>query len=119
MFYINVLMKELLDNAKEFLESGEDNLKKERFNVSVSDFFKAIVIFCDYLIYKEIRILPKNHNERFSLLNIHFNKTYHEISDLFKKYTESYNFKMNKSDAEKIKDYAYGIKRIIDERYKE
>ena len=111
-------MEELLKNAKEFLDSGEDNLKKERFNASVSDFFKSIVVLCDYLIYKQIKVLPKNHNERFSLLQIHFKEIYNKVSELFKKYTESYNLRLTKSDAEIIKSYAYGFKKLIDEGYK-
>ena len=61
-------MKELIDNINEFLESAKDNFKKNRYNATVLDFFKAIVIICDFLIYKEIKLLPKNHKERFSLL---------------------------------------------------
>jgi len=58
-------MEELLENAEEFLDLGEDNFKKQRWNAAVSDFFKSISNFCDYIIYKEIKIFPKNHNERF------------------------------------------------------
>ena len=65
-------MKELLENISEFLASGEDNLKKERFNAAISDFFKAIVVACDYLIYREIKALPKNHSDRFNLLQKYF-----------------------------------------------
>ena len=116
LFYINILMDKLFNNAIEFLESGEDNLKKERFNVAVSDFFKAIVIFCDHLIYTNMKIIPKNHNERFSLLNLHFKEIYTKVSELFKKYTESYNFKLKKEDALKIRDYAYELKEFIKDK---
>jgi len=106
-------MKELIDNIKEFLESGEDNLKKERFNASATDFFKAIVVTCDYILYSKIKILPKNHSERFSLLNKHFEEIYLKVSELFLVYVKSYNFKVKKEDVLKIKEYAYNIKSII------
>lgn len=106
-------MKEILDNAEEFLESAEDNIKKKRFNASVSDFFKSIVTFCDYLLYREIKILPKNHNERFSLLKIHFKEIYEKIIELFKKYRESYNIKLTEKDAIKLKDYSYELRNFI------
>ena len=61
-------MRELILNAEEFLASAEDNLSKGRWNAAVSDFFKAIANFCDYLIYKEIKLFPKNYNERFDIL---------------------------------------------------
>jgi hypothetical protein len=106
-------MENLLGNAEEFLESGEDNLRKKRFNASVSDFFKAIVILCDYLLYREIKALPKNHAERFSLLKIHFNSIYREISELFNIYTLSYNQKLNEKDVLKLREYAYQLKTRI------
>ena len=106
-------MDELLKNANEFLESGEDNLKKNRFNASVSDFFKAIVIFCDYLIYREMKIMPKNHNDRFSLLDKYFHEIYTNVSELFKTYIKSYNLRLDKDDVIKVKNYANGLKDFV------
>ncbi len=106
-------MEELLKNAEEFLESGEENLIKKRFNVAVSDFFKAIVILCDYLIYNQIRVMPKNHNQRFSLLETYFNEAYQKVSDFFKIYTQSYNLRLRQKDANKLKEYANELKKII------
>ncbi len=106
-------MKEILDNAYEFLESAEDNVKKERFNAAVSDFFKAIVTFYDYLIYQEIKIIPKNHNERFSLLEKYFNNIYGKVIELFKKYRESYNLRLKKEDALNLKAFAYELRDFI------
>ena len=92
---------------------GKENIQKERFNASVSDYFKAIVILCDYMIYKEIKIMPKNHSERFSLLGKYFKNLYSEISELFKIYTKSYNLRLNKQDAETLKNYATKLKSNI------
>jgi len=105
-------MKELLENIKEFLESGEDNLKKERFNAAISDFFKAIVVECDYLLYQKMKILPKNHSDRFSLLSKYFPEIYKKVSALFNVYTKSYNLKITKEETLKVKEYAYGLKNI-------
>lgn len=106
-------MEELLKNAEEFIESGEENITKQRFNASVSDFFKAIVILCDYLIYKEIKIIPKNHNERFSILKKYFGDIYKKVSKLFKTYVKSYNLRLKKEDAKKVKEYANELKNLI------
>ncbi len=105
-------MKDLLKNIEEFLQSGEDNLNKDRYNAAVSDFFKAIAVLCDYIIYKEIKILPKNHNERFSLLRTYFKDVCNKVSELFEVYTKSYNLRSTKEEAEKIKNYAYELKNI-------
>ena len=109
-------MKELLENAKEFLESGEDNLKKARFNAAVSDFFKAIATFCDYLIYSEIKLLPKNHNERFDLLEKYFQQIFNKVKELFEKYRESYNLRLTKEDALNLKNYAHEIRNIVNSK---
>ncbi|MBI2630002.1 hypothetical protein HYW76_02785 [Candidatus Pacearchaeota archaeon] len=109
-------MEELLKNAQEFLESGEDNIKKQRFSPAVSDFFKAIVIFCDYLIYKEIKIIPKNHADRFSLLEKYFSEIYIKISELFKLYTQSYNLRLKIEDAVKLKNYAHELRNLADKK---
>ena len=109
-------MEEILLNAKEFLESAEDNLKKERWNAAVSDYFKSMSSYCDYLLYKEIKILPKNHNERFELLKKYFNEIYTEVIGFFKKYRDSYNLRLTKEDALLIKEYAYELKDIVTNR---
>ena len=96
-------MKEILDNAFEFLESAEDNLIKNRFNASVSDFFKSIVTYCDYIIYRKIRNLPKNHNERFDLLKKYFPDLFKNTFELFKKYRDSYNLRLTKKRCFKYK----------------
>ena len=106
-------MEDLLKNIEDFLESGEDNLKKQRFNVAVSDFFKAIAILCDYLIYKEIKIIPKNHNERFSILEKYFKDIYKKVAELFQIYTKSYNSRLTQQEVEILKKYAYELKHNI------
>lgn len=103
-------MEELLKNVTEFIESGEENIKKHRFNAAVSDFFKAIVISCDYLIYTEIKKLPKNHNERFSLLQKYFDTIYKEVSKLFGTYVRSYNLRLTEEEANEIREYTYRLK---------
>lgn len=109
-------MEELLKNAEEFLQSGNDNIEKKRYNVAVSDFFKAIVIFADYLIYKDLKIIPKNHNERFSILRNYFQEVYKKVSELFDTYTNSYNHRLNEIDAIKVKSYANELKNFVNKK---
>lgn len=109
-------MIEIVENALEFLESGEDNLKKNRWNAAVSDFFKAISNFCDYMLYKKIRVFPKNHNERFQLLEKYFKEIYNKIIELFKKYRESYNLRLKKEDALELKLFAYELKKLAEDK---
>ena len=109
-------MKEILDNAEEFVDSGEDNINKERWNASVSDFFKAISNFCDFIIYKEIKIITKNHNERFDLLRKYFKEIHIEVTRLFKIYRASYNLRLKKEDAGAVQNYAYELKKSVGDK---
>lgn len=110
------MKEELLRNINEFLDSGEENLKKARYNASVSDLFKAIVILCDYLIYNEIKVLPKSHNERFSLLRTYFKDVYKNVSLLFEVYVKSYNLRLGKKEADKIREYANELKKFVTDK---
>ncbi len=99
-------MKEVLNNAEEFMAAGEDNIKKNRWNAATTDFFKAITCFSDYLIYREIKRLPKTHNDRFSLLKKYFVEIYTPATKLFETYRRSYNNRLTKEEAQAVKDYA-------------
>jgi cell shape-determining protein MreC len=103
----------LLKNAEEFYLSGEDNLLKKRFNAAYSDFFKALVIFCDYLIYNQIKRLPKNHVDRFILLESYFSEIYKGVSEFFKEYTFSYNSIIVEKEVIKLKKYVAEIQELV------
>jgi uncharacterized protein (UPF0332 family) len=111
-------MEQLLKNAGDFLVSGERDFKEKRFNVAASSFFKAIVVFCDFLIYREIKRLPKNHNDRFQLLELYFEEIYKSVSDLFKVYVKSYNLKSTEEDVINIRRYAYEIEKFVRDKKK-
>src|SRR3972149_9178845 len=94
--------KELLENFSDFASSADEDLKKGRFNPSVSSYFKAIAILCDLNIYGKVGLLPKNHSERFLYLKMHFKEVYEIISPLFKDYTDSYNRRISRDNAIKL-----------------
>jgi len=105
--------EDLRQNIREFIESGNDDLAKARYNSAVSAYFKAIAVLCDLKIYQKQRILPKNHSERFLFLQIHFADAYKLIKELFDKYTDSYNLRLGKKEAEMLKENVERIKRIF------
>lgn len=107
------IAESLFSNFKDFLASADDELDKKRYNPSVSSYFKALVILCDWKIYKERGLLPKNHSERFFILRNHFHEAYFLIDSLFKEYRESYNLRMNKEDAIKLKENVEKLKRLF------
>ncbi len=96
-------MNPILQNSKEFYESGKDNLVKKRFNAATDSFFKALVTVCDLAIQRKINLLPKNHQERFDLLKLNFPDTYSLVSSLFSRYRKTYNSRADKNDANTTK----------------
>ena len=103
--------KDLLMNFHEFLDSAEKDLQEKRYNPAISSYFKAIAILCDFSIYKERGLLPKNHRERFLFLELHFKEVHDLISPLFKEYTDSYNARIQKEQVLRLKDCVEKIKR--------
>jgi uncharacterized protein (UPF0332 family) len=106
--------EDLRQNIKEFIESGNDDLTKARYNSAVSAYFKAIAVLCDLKIYQERRVLPKNHSERFLFLQMHFAEAYKLIKEIFDKYTDSYNLRLGKRDAELLKTNVERIKKTFE-----
>jgi uncharacterized protein (UPF0332 family) len=105
--------KDLFANFYEFLESAEKDLQEKRHNPAISSYFKAIAILCDFVIYKERGLLPKNHRERFLFLELHFKEAHNLISPLFKEYTDSYNIRIQKEQVLRLKECVEKLKRIF------
>lgn len=105
--------KNLGDNIKEYVASGNEEIEKERYNSAVNAYFKAIAVLCDLKIYEKIRILPKNHSERFLFLKMHFEEAYKIVNPLFNKYTTSYNLRLDKKDALIFKENVEKLKGIF------
>lgn len=107
------IAKDLLDNFKEFIASAEEDLREKRCNPAISSYFKAIAILCDYAIYQERGLLPKNHRERFLFLETGFKEAYVLISPLFKEYTDSYNLRIREEQVLRLKECVNKLKRIF------
>ncbi|MFA5020308.1 MAG: hypothetical protein WC533_04375 [Candidatus Pacearchaeota archaeon] len=101
-------MKEdiLIKNAKEYFNSGEDDLKKQRYNSSVVLFFKCLVSLTDLYLLQHIGYSPSSHISRFSITKKQFPKVYDLIDKDFPFYQNSYVQVMTKELAEVIKEDA-------------
>jgi len=107
------ICKDLIANFKEFIASAERDFQENRYNPAISSYFKAIAILCDYVIYKQRGLLPKNHRERFLFLEQEFSSAYFLISPLFKEYTDSYNLRIQKEQVLRLKECVNELKRIF------
>lgn len=103
-------MDELLKTFIEEYEGAQEQLDKERYKNATILFSKALFALCDSIIESSLKKLPKNHTERFRILEQHFPEIYETVDNIFGHYTDAYSKPVLKEACEKIKD---GIKKII------
>ncbi|HLC70998.1 MAG TPA: hypothetical protein VJI32_03265 [Candidatus Nanoarchaeia archaeon] len=103
----------LRENFQDFLNSAERDFQEGKYNPAISSYFKAIAILCDYFIYQERRLLPKNHRERFLFLEMNWKEAYELISPLFNEYTDSYNLRIRREQAARVRTSVEKLKKIF------
>ena len=110
MFFLSGMNEEkgriLIDNSREYFNSGEDELKKGRNNSAVVLFFKRLVSLCDLYILRKTGNAPSSHTNRFKILKERFPEEYDLIDKDFPFYQDSYVQLMSKELAEVIKEDA-------------
>jgi len=102
-------MTELINTFKEEYEGALDEQQKQRYKNAAILFSKALFALSDFLIEQKLHKLPKNHRERFRLLEKYFPETYKIVDGIFSHYTDTYSQPVLKETCTHIKD---GIKTI-------
>ena len=67
---------ELIQTFIEEYRGAKDELDKARYKNSAILFAKALFAMCDIIIKNKLNRLPKNHSERFRILEEHFKEIY-------------------------------------------
>ncbi|MEK6913171.1 MAG: hypothetical protein AABW47_00680 [Nanoarchaeota archaeon] len=96
----------LTDNAREYYNSGKEELNKKRNNSAVVLFFKCLISLCDLYILKKTGETPSSHTHRFKVLKEQFPNEYNIVDKDFPFYQDSYVQLMTKELAEVIKEDA-------------
>ena len=99
----------LIQTFLEEFEGAKEELSKGRYKNSTILFSKALFAVCDILIQNKLNKLPKNHSERFRILEQYFKEVYEIVDEIFDMYTDSYSKPILKETCEAIKN---GIKKI-------
>lgn len=103
------MVEELIQTFLEEYEGAKDELSKGRFKNSAILFSKSLFAMCDFLIQEKLNKLPKNHSERFRILEEYFEDIYEIVDEIFDKYTDSYSKPVLKETCKLIQN---GIKKI-------
>ena len=100
--------------AKEYFQSGKEELTKGRNNSAVVLFFKALVALADLQIYRKLGKTPSSHGERFSLAKNNLPELYNLLDKDFPFYQSSYNVFMSRELAEVIREDAEKVAKEIE-----
>ncbi len=107
-----MLHKELMSNIKTVLKSADLVYENEDYTSATILYFKALFIVLDLIILKNMGITPKDHTERFRILENRFPSLYTIIDKYFKIYRATYSTSIDKETCE-------GIKKNVDKIIKE
>jgi uncharacterized protein (UPF0332 family) len=103
------IIGELENTFLEEYEGGVEQLVKERYKNAVILLSKSIFALCDVIIYLKLNKLPKNHSERFRILEEYFEDIYSIVDNIFSHYTDAYSKPVLKETCIKIKNAIHKI----------
>ena len=105
--------KILEENIKEFQGSADLVYKKNDFTSATILYFKTLFGVLDLIILKNTGKIPKDHSERFRMLESSFSNLYKTLDELYSIYRNTYTAKINKENCDRIKE---NVQRIIKEQ---
>jgi len=108
-----MLKDELLKNIKTILNSADLVYLNKDYTSATILYFKLIFSILDLIILKSKGITPKDHAERFRILEREYPDLYENLDKYFKIYRDTYSISIDKYTCDTIREYA---KRIIKEQ---
>lgn len=102
-------IKELQSTFLEEIGGALDQFSKNNYKNSIILLSKALFALCDIVVFLKLDKLPKNHSERFRILEEHFNNIYLIVDEVWSSYADSYSKPALKETCEELKN---AIKKI-------
>ena len=106
--------KKLKENIKMILKSADLVYSNNDYTSATILYFKALFGILDLVLLKTQGKAPKDHSERFKMLQVYNPDLYEIIDKYFKVYRDTYSISIDKETCEVIKK---NVRRII-EKYK-
>lgn len=104
--------EDTLNNIKKILSSASLVYSNEDFTSATILYFKAIFGVLDFIILKEKGKTPKDHTERFRIIEDSFPRLYEFLDKYFKIYRDTYSMSIDKETCDKIKE---NVNKIVKE----
>ena len=99
----NMIKKE---NILQFKRSADSLYSAKDYTSATILYFKALFAVQDYILLGKIGQSPKDHNERFRLLEKHFPESYEKLDKEFSTYRDTYSKIISKETCDRIKKIA-------------
>ena len=103
---------ELTKNVKLILKSADLVYLNKDYTSATILYFKTLFLALDLIILKSSGKTPKDHTERFRILQKDYPNLYESLDKYFKIYRDTYSISIDKETCGVIKDY---VKRTIKE----
>ncbi|MBU3896448.1 MAG: hypothetical protein KJ697_00750 [Nanoarchaeota archaeon] len=103
---------ELLNNVKRIHKSAEMVYSSEDYTSACILYFKALFIVLDYIILISGKELPKDHTQRFRILEKSFPAMYGVLDKIYPIYKNSYSTSISKKNCDEARAY---VNRLIKE----
>jgi|SRR3989338_5441491 len=91
------------ENIRSFLKSAELVYKSGDFTSATILYFKTLFVIFDLLILKGLGRTPKDHGERFRILESNYPDLYTLLDKTYPIYRNTYTVKINKETADGVK----------------
>ncbi|OGY43604.1 MAG: hypothetical protein A2729_04240 [Candidatus Buchananbacteria bacterium RIFCSPHIGHO2_01_FULL_39_14] len=97
--------EELRKNVKQFFQSAELVYASKDYTSATMLYFKALFVLLDLLIFNKRKSTPKDHTERFRILQRDFPEEYELLDRYFEVYRSTYSTTIDKETCEEIRTY--------------
>jgi len=106
-------LEDLKSNIEEYFQSAELLFKQGLNNAAFMMYFKTLVAIVDYTLWRDLRILPDNHRERFKLLKLRYPDLYNILGYYFPYYRDTYTKRVDDKLLIAVRSDVFGIKEKI------
>lgn len=96
-------MEELLTNIRTFWKSAEMVYKSGDYTSATTLYFKCLFVLLDLVILKNKKITPKDHTDRFRILQRDFPTLYSVLDRIFPIYRGTYSLQVEKDKCEEVR----------------
>ena len=108
----NKMENVLVDNVRNFAQSADLVYSKKDYTSATILYFKALFCALDYIILQKLGKSPKDHSERFRILESDFPELYEMLDKVYAVYRDTYTARIEREICDKIKE---NVKSLIKE----